>query len=518
MTKPPTAAPGRLPTPEVRARLRDSFPGTRLIAAEAVFRIYRDTPAAVEAVDSVIRCDEPAIVADAAIVISQFGLNSVPLLVQMVRHSPDVFAAQAADYHRWAADCAIRSGPDGLNAWLEMLTCEPAATALLVGLAHAAPAVTHDLSSLEPAVRTRLASPARRAVAGAALWRITWRVNGDWLASIRPGPGDGLADIRGLLVDVLIEHLGRRPDVAGLVRANLFALAEAEPARAQEVVSRLATLGSLGWAVLIPMLHRSHSMLIPMLHLHPSHSAAMRAAILTAALNHSTVLPLLHHHAHAAILATDSDEVAIVAVRVLGKLGPAVGMAIPDLLALAVRAPSMGMTIGEAIPKLAAGFPNTPAAVVRTLNRIRTVAYFGPDQLTAFQALAAALGELDLGLGPRLAEDTDVHQRVVDLLLQQPAWRDAPAETRTRHCHVLAESLLSARGEVRVRAAELLRQYRSEMPAVWPSLVAVLAGGAEKAALAVLPHFRFLESVADAVATELLLLFREVNPLSLIHI
>jgi ribosomal protein L7/L12 len=47
---------------------------------------------------------------------------------------------------------------------------------------------------------------------------------------------------------------------------------------------------------------------------------------------------------------------------------------------------------------------------------------------------------------------------------------------------------------------------------VWPALVAVLAGSDEKLAATVLPYFRNLGSVADAVTSELVALFREPNP------
>ncbi|MFO0822994.1 MAG: hypothetical protein U0792_07725 [Gemmataceae bacterium] len=171
----------------------------------------------------------------------------------------------------------------------------------------------------------------------------------------------------------------------------------------------------------------------------------------------------------------------------------------------------MATTVAAAAPNLAAGY-RSPAAIVRTLNRIRSGTYFGADQLSAFQALAASLAQLDLELGPRLVENTVIYQRTVELLLQQPAWKEAAAETRARHCRVLADALGSPRSEVRVRAAELLRVYRDQLTTVWPSLMAALAGTDELVANAVLSQFRFLDSIANTVMPELLLLFREPNP------
>jgi hypothetical protein len=197
---------------------------------------------------------------------------------------------------------------------------------------------------------------------------------------------------------------------------------------------------------------------------------------------------------------------------VLSQLGPAAGTAVPDLLNLAARVPSTGAVVGAAVAEIAAGFPNTPAAIVRALARLRAAQYFGADHLGAFEALARVLTELDPDAGPGLVENTGIDPRVPDLLLQQPGWKAAPPSVRDRHARVLADALGSPRPEVRVRAADLLRHYREELPAVWPSLVAVLAGADEKVSVAVLPHFRHLGPVADAVSADLRLLFREKNP------
>ncbi|MCE9567013.1 MAG: hypothetical protein K8U57_33845 [Planctomycetes bacterium] len=489
--------------PEIRSRLRDSFPWMRLIAAEAVFRIYRDVNAAVDAVAGVIRDGKPSTVADAAVLIQQFGSPAVPLLVLIVRHAPDVFATQTSDYHRWAAETAVRSGPDGLNAWLEMFGITPTTTSLLIGLANAAPAVAYDLAPVEAALRSKLAGRVPGVAFGAALWRVSWRVNRDWLTIITTEERDlTFPGMRELLLEVLTEHLGRRPDIALLVRKTLLSLGEGTEADyylALKAVERLAALGALGWGVLIPMLNE------------PLHET-LRSAVLALALGKPTVLPLLQHHAHAAILTAEPNSgLMSIAVMVLEKLGPVAGMAIPDLLNLAIRFPEMASTVCDAIPKLAAGFPNTPSAIIRALHRLLTAAYFGTNQLTAFHSLAGVLGELDPDSGPRLVDNTSTDS-LADLLLQHAAWKDAPAETRTRHIRVLADALASPRAEVRIRAAELLRHCRKEMPAVWPDLVAVLTGADEKAAVAVLPHFRHLESVADAVTADLVTLFREPNP------
>lgn len=501
--------------PEVRARLRDSFPWLRLIAAEAVLRVYRDAPAAVEALAYVIRASEPGVVADAAGVVRKLDADAVPLLVLMARHAPDVFAAQTTDFQRWAGNTSVRSGPDGLVAWLAMLEVGPdeAATALLIGMAYAASVVDYDLAPAQPALRAKLAGPSPhvRAAAGAALWRATWRVNRDWFAPLDPrAAGMEFPGLRDLLVDVLVEHLGRRPEVADRIRGLLAALATDSPITAARAVGRLARLGSRGWGVLVPMLRtpkEGDTHAVPL---------GVREAIFRQAADRPAVLPLVHHHAHAVIATAaaegSTNDLVPHAAKVLSRLGPAAGMAVPDLLNLVARVPHTGSLVGSTLSKVAAGFPNTPAAIVRALGRVRGAAYFGAEHLSAFEALAWALVKLDPDAGPALVANTGIDPRVPESLLQHPGWKDAPPSVRDRHVRMLADALASPRPEVRIRAADLLRHYRDELPAVWPSPVAVLACADEKAAVAVLPLFRHLGPVADAVSAELCVLFGEKNP------
>jgi hypothetical protein len=466
----------------IRDHLRSKIGLTRLIAADAVVEVYGDAAAVVPAVVAVLRAG---------------GIAWA--------------SAEAASLIRSVGAAVARVG--GANEWKELFFSGPAnaGPALLIGLAEAAPGAAHAIESVGPAIQHLLAAPELQIAAGAALWRLTWRVNQPWLATLDPGseamkyPG-----LRALIFEVLVEHLGRRPDLAGLVREMLAALAAAEPHAAEGAVARLVRLGSRGWGVLIPMLHPSRAgerFPVP---------DSVRRAILERAIGRPAVLPLVHHHAQGIIataaLEGSTNDLVPDAARVLKNLGPIAGMAVPDLLNLAVRVPVTGTVVSEVLPKIASGFPNTAAAVIRALNRIRTASYFGSNHLDAFQALARTLAELDLDAGPILAENTSLDSRVPDLLLQQDHWKQAPTEIRRRHALILADALASPRAEVRIRAAELLRHYADEMAAVWPALVAVLAGADEKAAIAVLPHFRHLAPVSEAVATELIGLFREKKP------
>jgi len=461
-------------------RLRDTNRQTQMIAADAVVRVYHDSDAATAIVQNQLHEHET---------------NSEES-VRLVRS--------------YSAAVVLKSVSAG---WLRLFQSsnETGKPALVMGLADAAPHSESDLEPLLTKIREAIHQQHLRLAAGAAFWRLTWRVNRDWLASLDPAHADlGYPGLRRLLLDVLVEHLGRRPDLAPLVRDLLAGIAQSDCEAGDEVVAQLARIGSRGWGVLIPMLH------VPRTVEPFTLPDAVRATILGEAAACPAVLPLVHHHAHAIIAQAaaqgSTNDTVTPAARVLSLLGPTAGMAIPDLLALVIRVPSTGTVVGPTISKLAAGFPNTAAAVMRALDRLRQSSYYGIDHSLAFQSLAYTLAELDPDAAPNLVTHTDVDSRVPDLLLRHSGWKDAAPEVRQRHARILTDACSSPRPEVRIRAAEALQHYRPELPNVWPALVAMLASADEKAAVCILPHFRHLAPVADAVTADLVLLFRETNP------
>src|SRR5262249_32538495 len=118
----------------------------------------------------------------------------------------------------------------------------------------------------------------------------------------------------------------------------------------------------------------------------------------------------------------------------------------------------------------------------------------------------------NLDAAPMLVEDTSFDARTPELLLQQPAWKDADPEVREKHACAIADRLASPRVEGRTRAVDLLRQYPDQIPAGRPALVALLAGNDEKIVHQAMPLFRYLVPCADAITPELTELFREPNP------
>jgi hypothetical protein len=489
----------------IRAELKAELVWKQVIAAEAMLEVYRDEGAAAAALTDVLRRDYFLTAADAIPVLKRLAPSRAgPLLTDFAARAPVVFRAQSSDFHRWAGATAARVGA---GVWLALL-CRASAeveSALLMGLADAAPQVDHALSALEPAVRLRLFHDGPGYAAGAALWRLTWRVHRDWLASINPHSPRFASDgpLLVLLIEVLTEHLGRRPALAPLVRDLVVRLGHDTPDHLPEVTKRLARLGWRGWSVLLSVLGD------------PAVTPAARALVFREANARPAVLPLTHHHAHAVVLARTDDQNSVsedllkAAIGALRALGARAGSALPDVLDLIVKQPDAARLLAPVVPALAPGFPNPGAAIARTLDRLRRSVEFAPG---AFERVAAVLAALNLDAGPALVEDTSFDPRTPDLLLQQPAWKNAPAQVRRQHAGALADGLVSPRVEVRARAAELLRHYPDQAPAVWPALVAVLAGTDEQVVLLVIPLFRHLGPVADAVVPELTALFREPNP------
>jgi hypothetical protein len=490
----------------IRDELKNGWPWKRVIAAEAILEVYRDEGAAAGALATVLREDLSPAAADAVPLLERLAPHRCgPLLVEFAQHAPTVFRAQPRSFHRWAGATAIRAGADAPGLWANLLAHAGSEleAPLLMGLADAAREVDCDLAAVEPVVRQRLLNDSCGYAAGAALWRLTWRINRHWLASIDPESPrfDGDRDLLVLLIEVLTEHLGRRRDLAPLVRELLVRVGDGE--EFQTGLNRLAKFGGRGWTVLLPILSDL------------AVSTRARVLVFNEAAARPAVLPLAHHHAHAVLLEGEHaqtvplPELLGAAVGVLRAIGAPAGPALADILNLIVKQPEAARLLAPAILALAPGFPNPAHAVARTLDRLRRSQSFRTD---AFAALAEVFAAMNLDGAPLLAEDTSFDLRTPDLLLQQPAWRNAPPETRTRHAAALAERLSSPRIEVRTRAADFLRHYPEQMPAVWPALVAFLTGRDETAVLHALRYFRHLAPVADEVRPELTALFREPDP------
>lgn len=488
----------------IRDELNTGYPWKRVIAAEAIIEVYRDEEAAAGALAGVFRQGDPAACADAVPVLHKLSSEHAgPLLVDFALHASAVFRALSANEMSWAGAKAAMAGA---SVWLDLLAHAgaEAESDLLMGLATGVRWANSDMTAVEPAVRQRLFQEGPGYAAGGALWRLTWRVNRDWLGSINPD-SPRLTDkpLLSFLIHVLTEHLGRRPDLAPVVRALLVRLGNEDPDLFPKALKRLAKLGGRGWAVLLPVLGDA------------TVAAATRTAVFDQAATRPAVLALVHHHAHGVVLVRAVDRNAVPpellksATEVLRAIGAPAGFALPDVLNLIVKQPDTARLVTPALPALAAGFPIPAATIARTLDRLRRSTYFSPD---AFAALAEVFAAMNLDSGPLLAEDTSFDPRTPDLLLQQPAWKGATPDVRRKHAQAVADRLMSPRPEVRARAADLLRLYPDQLQAVWPSLVALLTGEDEKAVLLALPHFRHLAPVADAATAELTALFREPNP------
>lgn len=487
----------------LRDHLNDKLPLARVRAAEAVLIVYRDELAARDALVGALRTGEPSAAASAAVLVRRLSAPfAAPVLVELALHAEQTYHEQTPEFVRWAGETAARAGT-GFRELLNHTDAERESE-LLIGLAVAAPSAEHALCDLEPDLKLRLFHTGPGYAAGAALWRVSWRVNRDWLATLNPDSPRlaGNADLLNLLVDVVCEHLGRRPEFVPLARALLVRLAAEAPDAVPDALARVERLGTRGWAVLLPMLGD------------PAAGADARARLFRAAAR-APVRALAQHHSQAVIAACLAPPVLntaalydllAAACELLAALGPAAGFALPQLLDLAAYQPRTVPHTEVAIRALAPGYPLARAAVARALSRVRGQKGFDSG---AFGLLARALAELDLDAGPALANDPSIDSRVPDALLRHDAWAGAPPEMRANHARHLAHLLASPRAETRVLAAELLCHYPDQLHGVWPALVAALAGGDERAARAVLPLFRHLAPVADAVEPELVHLFDE---------
>ncbi|MCI0704430.1 MAG: hypothetical protein L0241_25520, partial [Planctomycetia bacterium] len=493
----------------MRDELNADFPANRIIAAEAMLEVYRDEDAAVAALSWVLRQGDPGAITDAVPLVQRLsGTRAVPLISDLVLQASQVLRALPPSFHRWAGDTVLREQPENGILWLKLLmrADERAKSTMLMGLAEVAPSMELELPpQIEPFLRNRLFHSGVGFAAGGALWRLTWRVNRDWLASIAPRSPEfeNNPQLLVFVIEVLMEHLGRRPDLTKLVRSLLILLSKDAPDSLQPVVQCLAEVGARGWAVLLPLFGALDA------------GDRIRAAVFNAASAIRNVLPLAHHHAHAVLQArsqgpdTVSIELLQSAACVLQAIGPDAGSAVPDALQLIVGQPQTGPILAGMLQAIAPGYPNALSAIPRTLDQLLRLKWPSVVMKSAFAALAEAFANLHRDGAIRLVEDISIDSRTLDLLLQQPGWKNAPPEARRQHAIALADRLSSPRAEVRTRAAELLRHYLDQIPAVWPALVALLTSGDEKTVLVVLPYFRHLTPVSESVSAELIELFGE---------
>lgn len=488
----------------VRDDLRAPLPWRRVLAAEAVLDLYADEPAAAAALAWVLAGGEPTACAAALGVVERLSpATAARLLAGFALHAPDAFAALTPDWHR-RAGAALAADP---GEFLKVIdhAAPRAQSDLLLGLADVATRTHTDLAPLVPALKARLFEDGPGYAAGAALWRVTWRVHRDWLASINPHTPrfDGDTALLVLLTEVLSEHLGRRPDLAPLVRDLLVRVATDAPAKLAAVLDRLVRLGGRGWAVLLPLLDD------------PAAPSVARWLAFARAVQRPALTRLTHHRAHRVVLQRAADGESVpphllgAAAEVLAALGPDAGSALPDLLDLLAAQPETESALGPALAKVAPGHPTPGAAVARTLDRLRRSVVFPPE---AFAALAQVYAGLNFDGAPQLIDDTALSAQTVRCLLDEEPWKAAPPDVRRRHARAVADRLGSPRAEVRARAAAALGAYPDQLGAVWPALVAVLLGNDDHAARLLLPLFGHLEPVAGAVEGELTGVLAEPDP------
>ena len=497
--------------PNVRFRLADAQPANRISAAYILARVYDDTEPGLR----LFRESEPVGLAHfgnrAGCFLRHLGDGAATLLAEVWHWWPCLQPHLPADVLDAIAWGWLRGGPTGLEVWQRAVDALDNRTAglLILVLAEAAPVLDYDLQPAVERLRAGLKSQHTAHAAGAALWRITWRVNRDWLTELTPDDPAVQADpeLPRVLTDVLIEHLGRRPDLAPRVARFLVLLHQTAAEDVGPRIARLARLGPPGWGPLLALLRDA-----------PDAPPAVKQAVFHVSVSHPGLLGLVHPHAHRVVSARADHynnvpaELIAPACVALAALGPAAATALPELLRLTLKEPVFGAACGRAAAAVAPGFPLAASTLIRAIGELRWKTASTMDLRLAFSALAEALAALNPDAAPALVDDTSVELETVDALLGDPAWRSMASEHRQRHVRILADRLGSSRQPVRERAAALLRHYAVELPAVWPALVAALTGPDDVSVAAVLPYFRVLTPVAAAVEADLGELLRDRNP------
>ena len=215
--------------PHVRARLADPDPAVRLAAVDYLWRVSGDPQPAVAELCDRCKNEDAAAVEGALSLFSLLGRHAAEPLVALALNLPAVFAEQPDDFVMWAASTVLTSGPGGPEALVTILaeSGPSAASLLLMECATLAPRLDYPAEVVVEEARHHVAPPQSVHAAGAALWRLTWRVNRQWLDAIahQHAPVEGKPDLLALLTRVTVEHLGRRPDLAPLARAFLVRLA-----------------------------------------------------------------------------------------------------------------------------------------------------------------------------------------------------------------------------------------------------------------------------------------------------
>ncbi|HEY1190373.1 MAG TPA: hypothetical protein VGE74_22255 [Gemmata sp.] len=281
----------------LRDELRSAIPGERVTEAEAMVEVYRGGGSVAGALAWVVRQGNSAAVTNSIAVLQKLSPSRAGSLIEtFVLWAPAEFRELTPGEHRWTGATAARA-EGAADIWFAFLghagpRAEPA---LLQDLAEAAASARADLSPLTPGLTARLFHEGSGYAAGAALWRITWRVHRDWLASINPhGPRfEGDPGLLALVADVLIEHLGRRPGLAPVVRDLSVRLSAAAP-RFTALVQRLLKC-ERGWPVLPRILGDKTA------------SAWARVAVFEWSAKHPNVRALAHRSAHNVILDPITD-------------------------------------------------------------------------------------------------------------------------------------------------------------------------------------------------------------------
>lgn len=493
--------------PHLDARLTDD-PADRFAPALLIRELYGDTKTllrlAVDALRSAAPDDE---VREAVLELPTLGVPG--LLVECAFARTALFSTIFERSPRWASRLLISAGRPGILT-LRLFVAElpdPLLHQVAAVIADEALTSPHDLTPLAvPLAAVRL-RPLARLEVGVARWRLTWRIDPEWVDWLC---GSISWSLTGLLADVLVEMLPVCPALDPLV-PQLFDARVTE--RRQKgwiapLVRRLLALGGRGVRLLVTV--------------DPHYNlgyAQFRAEVLTDAAESPSLsaafLPLALQVIQNPILTYGESAIDALraACRVVATVGQPAKPVAADLIGLLATTEEFAPALGDALVACAAGDAQLGAILLDRLLQ------YGSDVANAriandgqairrLEAMLSALFRLKASWLPRVLDDPPTS--VVLRLVTEFVLAALTDDERERALEVAARRLADERPDVREEAAEWLRMLEPDPARRWPWLVAATTlPRATPEAIALLAE---LGEVKEPVSAELTFHLADANP------
>lgn len=495
--------------PYLLARLADD-PADRLRPALLIRELYRDNGPLLRFAVEALRSDAPD--DDVREAVLELTTLAIPkLIIECAFTRPALFSLMFERSPRWVTRLLISEGRPGILT-LRLLVAElpdPLLQQVAAVIADEAITSPHDLSPLiRPLSAVRLRPNARFEI-GVALWRITWRVDPEFVTYLLEARAGWYQPQ--LLQSVALDMLATEPKLDEMVSRLLEPNSSVTRARPwiATVVRRVLGLGARGVKLLLAVDPDCGDGYMP-----------FRAELLTAAAESDSLSraflpvalrviesPCLH------IPGADAPDGVRAACRIVADLGPAATDAVPKLLQLA---DTTGDFFDEISAAVVAAVTAREAVVATLWDFLRRS---GNDQeaeepgsaahrrFTAFAVLLAAVNPAATAAGLVLDTDLRLAYRISERICT-----DAPPGLQRRWAEALMPFLAASESSSRNTAARMLADplRQSEVAAaIWPWLVAAVALPLPNIPL--VEAFHRLATSREQITAELLPLVTDTN-------